>query len=109
MPLMNAGWFFRNSQGRRRRVGSRAPNRFGIHDKHGNVREWCADNWVGTGHAPPETGAPIQLGSDDQRATKGGAYNGLPRYLRSANRLAKDWDDANEHMGIRPIKNLFEH
>lgn len=87
--------------GRRSAVGSFAPNGFGLYDMHGNVCEWVMDTWH-----PDYTGAPIdgsarvELG-DDRHVIRGGAWDYLPRLLRSSWR---DWrlaDQRADNVGFR--------
>lgn len=44
--LMTTGWFADNADGRPHPVGELAANPFGIFDMHGNVNEWCSDEWT---------------------------------------------------------------
>jgi formylglycine-generating enzyme required for sulfatase activity len=43
--LSRAGWYRANSGGRPNPVGQRIPNAWGLYDMHGNVFEFCEDNW----------------------------------------------------------------
>jgi formylglycine-generating enzyme required for sulfatase activity len=78
--------------GRRLPVGSFLPNFFGLCDMHGNVSEWVGDAW-----RPDYASAP----DPTRRTIRGGAWDHLPRLLRSAWR---DWllpDAKLDDLGFR--------
>jgi len=66
------------------------PNPWGLQDLHGNVWEWCEDNWHSdyTGN-PPRDGSVWIGGDPSKRVLRGGSWLGYPQYLRSAYR---DWE-----------------
>nr|WP_238360760.1 formylglycine-generating enzyme family protein [Iningainema tapete] len=68
-------------------VGVFTPNAFGLYDMHGNVWEWCADNWHYSYEGSPINGnAWILLNDNNSRLLRGGSWYDNPRNCRSAYR-----------------------
>ncbi|MBD2136446.1 formylglycine-generating enzyme family protein [Anabaena sp. FACHB-1237] len=65
-------------------VGSFAPNSFGLYDMHGNVWEWCQDNWHDNYKNAPKNGSAWTSQSDDRQVLRGGSWFSLPDNCRSA-------------------------
>ena len=75
-------------------VGSFPPNPFGLHDMHGNVREWVADCWNDSYDGAPSDGRAWLSGNCDRRMLRGGYWGTGPFFARAASRGFGTTDDA---------------
>ncbi|MEL7314710.1 MAG: formylglycine-generating enzyme family protein, partial [Cyanobacteria bacterium J06559_3] len=83
-------------------VGNYPPNRWGLHDMHGNVWEWCADYWhVSYESAPQDGSAWLSSGEDEYRTLRGGSWNYDPRHCRSTSRYYGQLSNRNLTFGFR--------
>jgi formylglycine-generating enzyme required for sulfatase activity len=75
-------------------VGSlMAANKFGLFDMHGNVSEWCADEWHDTYEgAPQHGGAWISENVAAQRVVRGGSWANTAEICRSSDRSRESAD-----------------
>jgi formylglycine-generating enzyme required for sulfatase activity len=87
-------------------VGSFPPNRFGIHDMHGNVWEWVEDNWHPDYQGAPFDGSVWQGGDTILRALRGGSWRFRPDDLRSGNRFSGPWSGRRIDVGFRIARTL---
>ena len=87
--------------GRRTPAGHYAPNAFGIFDLHGNVCEWVADAWHPDYHGAPADGRAWTEADTGRRVIRGGAWDYLPRLLRSAWRDWRPADCRADNIGFR--------
>ncbi|WP_008308998.1 formylglycine-generating enzyme family protein [Leptolyngbya sp. PCC 6406] len=85
-------------------VGNYPPNRWGLHDMHGNVWEWCADQWHGNYNDAPTDGSIwIEDDNSSRRVLRGGSWVGLPRLCRSAYRGNYGPDDRDSFLSFRVV------
>lgn len=93
---------------RPRVVGSYPANRFGLHDMHGNVWEWCADRYDSDAYrrAPPIDPRGPTEGTG--RVVRGGDYRFAATMARSANRDYTRSTRRDQGNGFRVVLELRE-
>jgi formylglycine-generating enzyme required for sulfatase activity/tetratricopeptide (TPR) repeat protein len=77
-------WYDGNSGRNTHFVGKKKPNAWGLYDMHGNVWEWCQDR-----HGDYPSGPvydPEGLSSGNNHVMRGGSWNDIAGYCRSASR-----------------------
>ena len=91
------------SRGETTEVGSFPANDWGLCDMHGNVWEWCEDDWYGSYDRAPSDGS-AWIESDrtkTYRLLRGGSWRSSPRDCRSASRYYDSRDVRDYYIGFR--------
>ena len=86
-------------------VGMFSPNAYGLHDMHGNVWEWCEDDWHGSYQGAPDDGSPwLDEPRGKNRVLRGGGWRNSGLRCRSAARIFSDPDYENRDVGLRVVR-----
>jgi len=67
-------------------VGAFPPNKFGLYDMHGNLREWVQDCKNPNYDGAPSDGSAWLQGDCKWRMVRGGSWSSIPKGARSATR-----------------------
>jgi formylglycine-generating enzyme required for sulfatase activity len=79
-------------------------NAFGLCDMHGNVWEWCQDQWHNNYEGAPVNGnAWLAEGDEPRRVLRGGSWSSNPRNCRSAYRADDTPDYRYNNIGFRVV------
>ena len=84
--LEEHAWYIDNCE-KYQKVGKKKPNPWGLHDMHGNVAEWCLDEYFEEGYTRHSVEKAFFLASTEYpQVVRGGGWDGTAEMLRSAAR-----------------------
>ena len=101
------GWYYDNANDKYQKIGQKKPNPWGLYDMHGNVREWCLDQYAVDGYQKQIDAAggeklvnpffPMLKGKRYPGVARGGSWYDEPENCRSASRYGSnmDWNNAD--------------
>jgi formylglycine-generating enzyme required for sulfatase activity len=82
-------------------VGSFLPNAWGLYDMHGNVYEWCWDQYKSYKEAD------LNGSMDADAIIRGGSWYSEARFLRSANRVHVAHGTRVSYIGFRVVRSII--
>ena len=117
-------WHKGNSAEKTSSVGMKKPNAWGLYDMHGNVWEWCVDDWYASYANAPTNGSQrgdaydeyeidrslmnqggnvYRLYNSQHRVVRGGCWSYSDLDCRSANRYYHRLAFKLNYLGFRPV------
>ena len=87
-------------------VGSYRPNDFGLYDVLGNVWEWTEDCWNASYAGAPTDGMAWTSGDCSLRVARGGSWDVIPGFVRSAGRAGGIPHNRDFNNGFRIVRTL---
>jgi formylglycine-generating enzyme required for sulfatase activity len=87
-------------------VGRFRANPWGLYDLHGNVFEWCQD-WYGS-YTSGDTADPAGPDSGSHRVGRGGSWNDVAWYCRSAYRSGYTPSGRSDGLGFRVLRSSIK-
>jgi formylglycine-generating enzyme required for sulfatase activity len=91
-----------NTQNATTNVGSFPANDWGLYDMHGNVYEWCGDDWHENYEGVPDDGSAwVENRSQNRKLLRGGSWYDNPGYSRSAFRNGLNQRNRYHDVGFR--------
>jgi formylglycine-generating enzyme required for sulfatase activity/tRNA A-37 threonylcarbamoyl transferase component Bud32 len=95
-------------------VGGHDANGFGLHDVHGNIQEWCLDDYTPSrvSYSKAELVDPVFLATDDDergahsetKLVRGGSWRFTVNEAKSGGRAHLPPGDRHSGMGVRPAR-----
>jgi formylglycine-generating enzyme required for sulfatase activity len=110
VAMRRYGWHYGNSGGKTRPVAQKEANAWGLHDMHGNVWEWCLDEYTDRHSATP----PLLVTSPaswppagrpaSPRVVRGGSWLQPAHQCRAAIRRDCEPDEKKKDVGFRVVR-----
>ena len=99
-------WYNKNSGSKTHPVGEKLPSPWGLYDMHGNVWEWCEDDWVDNYSNTPTDGKPNISEKSEGKILRGASWSNDAFYTRSADRFRLNPQFRYGFVGFRLLRTL---
>lgn len=107
VELDRVAWYCGNSDRTTHPVGQKTPNRYGLYDVLGNVREWVWD-WNFGAYPEDEVTDPLGPEKGAGRSYRGGGWMNFAKDCRSAARGYEEPHKGADSIGLRPVRTVKE-
>ena len=104
--LEEYAWYQKNSESTTHPVGRKLPNAWGLFDVHGNVWEWCEDDY--REYTRKRAIDPVGPSKGTDRVVRGGSWFYPARYLLSACRFRFDPGGRSNVLGFRLLSSAHQ-
>ncbi len=84
-------------------VGKFQSNAFGLYEMHGNVSEWCEDDWHNDYQDSPSDGSAWLVGGTKVKVARGGSWSSKLEFCRSASRSGYASNSRGGNIGFRVV------
>ena len=104
--LDDYAWYQSNSKGVTHNVGSKRANAWGLFDMHGNIWEWCADDYASNYAKTPVDGSAYQVKNEKGMVLRGGSWSGIASNCRASSRINLVPNSKNYFCGFRVVMEI---
>lgn len=84
-------------------VGTFPPNAFGLYDMHGNIWEWCLDDWQNNYKNAPLDGSALIIKNSETKQLRGGSWEYSATFCSSDSRFNLGFDNYDKTVGFRVV------
>lgn len=103
--IPNYAWYRGNSGSQTHEVGGKTANAFGLHDMSGGVWEWVQDYYAANAYTSSAVTDPTGPTTGSGRVLRGGSWDNVASYYRSASRYYYTSGFRNFSFGFRVVRN----